>query len=132
MKDLIPLLGRTLLSFIFLSSGWGKLGEGFAPTQQYMEANGMSATAFWLTIGIILELVGGVMAILGVYARFGAVMLIAFMVPVTFIFHFDPGNRTEMIAFMKNWSVVGGLILLAYYGAGQLAVDRLWRRKQRG
>lgn len=127
MKDIFPLLGRILLAAIFLQSGWGKLGEGFGGTQQYMAAHGMNATAFWLTIGIFLELVGGVMALLGIYAGIGSVMLIAFLVPVTFIFHGDIGERTQMIAFMKNWAMTGGLILLAYYGAGRLSLDRLWR-----
>jgi putative oxidoreductase len=128
MMNAIPLIGRILLAVIYLNSGLNKLGPGFTQTQQYMEVNGMSATAFWLTVGIFLELAGAVMVLLGVYARVGAVMLMLFMVPVTFIFHLDFADRMQMIAFMKNWSMIGGLVLMAYYGAGRWSLDRLWRK----
>jgi putative oxidoreductase len=127
MKGIVPFIGRLLLAAIFVQSGMGKLGAGFASTQQYMAANGMNATAFWLTIGIILELGGALLVILGIYARIGAIALILFMVPVTFIFHFDLADRMQMIQFMKNWAVTGGLVLLAWYGAGRWRLDRLWR-----
>jgi putative oxidoreductase len=87
----------------------------------------MSATAFWLTLAIILELGGAVSVILGIYDRIGALALIAFLVPVTLIFHTNFAERMQMIMFMKNTAMVGGLLLLAYYGGGRWAVDRLWR-----
>jgi len=130
MKNGTPFVGRLLLAAIFVTSGLGKLGPGFAQTQQYMQSVGMSATAFWLTLGIILELGGGVMLLLGLYARTGAAMLILFLVPVTFIFHTDFSDQMQMIMFMKNVSMTGGLVLAAFYGPGGWTVDRLWRRAQ--
>lgn len=127
MKNVIVLAGRVLLAAIFVTSGLGKLGAGFAQTQHYMQSVGMSATAFWLTLGVILELGGGVMVLLGLYARIGALMLIVFLVPVTFIFHADFADQTQMIMFMKNISMTGGLVLAAVYGGGEWTIDRLWR-----
>ncbi len=128
MYNAIPLLGRVLLALIFVTSVSGKFGPGFTGTQQYMAAYGMSATAFWLMIGIILELGGAISVLLGVYARVGAGALILFLVPVTLIFHTNFSEQTQMIMFMKNVSITGGLLLLASFGAGEWALDRLWRK----
>jgi putative oxidoreductase len=129
MKNAIPLLGRVLLGLLFAMSVMGKFGPGFQSTQQYMASVGMGATAFWLVIGIILELFGALSVILGVYPRLGAASLILFMVPVTFIFHTNFADQMETIQFMKNLSVTGGLILLAWYGGGEWTLDALWRKQ---
>lgn len=130
MKNAIPLIGRILLAAVFVTSGLNKLGDGFAQTQQYMQANGMGFTAFWLTIGIILELVGAVSVIFGIYPRIGALMLLAFLVPVTFIFHNVLADQSEMIPFMKNMSMNGGLLVLAWSGGGDWVIRRLGGKKQ--
>jgi putative oxidoreductase len=129
MKNAIPLLGRVLLGLLFGMSVMGKFGPGCQSTQQYMASMGMGATAFWLVIGIILELFGALSVILGVYSRLGAASLILFMVPVTFIFHTNFADQMETIQFMKNLSVTGGLILLAWYGGGGWTLDALWRKQ---
>jgi putative oxidoreductase len=67
------------------------------------------------------------MVILGIYPRIGAIALIAFLLPVTFIFHLNWAERMQQIMFLKNIAMTGGLLLLAYFGGGQWRLDRLWQ-----
>jgi uncharacterized membrane protein YphA (DoxX/SURF4 family) len=69
---------------------------------------------------------------LGYFTRFGAVLLLLFLIPTTLIFHGadDPGQK---IQFMKNVSMFGGLLVLLSAGAGRFSLDYLFReRKKRG
>jgi putative oxidoreductase len=130
MSSFIPFVGRILLLSMFLVSGWGKLGPGFQTTQQYMASRGISTTALWLIMGIILELGGSLMGVLGIHARIGALMLIVFLIPVTFIFHTNFEDPVQFSMFLKNWSIIGGLVLRAWYGPGSWTLDRLWPKKR--
>ena len=77
MQSFMPLVGRILLSAIFLLSGFGKIAD-FAGTQQYMANSGMPLTAFFLVGAIILEVVGGLAVLLGYKTRWGAFALVKF------------------------------------------------------
>jgi putative oxidoreductase len=121
MKKFAPLIGRILLALIFLMSGISKIGD-FAGTQAYMESYGMPATAVFLVGAIVFEVAGALMIMLGYYARVGAIALIVFLIPATLIFHMDFGERTQMIMFMKNLSIMGGLLFVAAYGPGSYSL----------
>lgn len=121
MKRYVPLLGRSLLALIFLMSGLQKIGN-FAGTQEYMASFGMPMTALFLVGAIVLEVGGALSIITGFKARWGALALILFLIPATLIFHTDFGDRTQMIMFLKNVSIGGGLLLIAAYGSGPLSV----------
>ncbi|NEP57099.1 MAG: DoxX family protein [Symploca sp. SIO2G7] len=119
----IPLAARICLSIIFIQSGISKI-PNFGGTQQFMSANGvpMALTGILLFAAIIFLLVGGLSVLLGYKARWGAMILILFLVPTTFIFHnpFAPG---QMIAFLKNLGLIGGLLMVSYTGAGPISLD---------
>lgn len=121
MKKFAPLIGRILLALIFLMSGVSKIGD-FAGTQAYMESYGMPATAVFLVGAIVFEVAGALMIMLGYYARVGAIALIVFLIPATLIFHMDFGDRTQMIMFMKNLSIMGGLLFVTAYGPGSYSL----------
>lgn len=128
-KALGSLFGRVLLVLIFLNSGIGKIGN-FEGTTQYMAKFGMPYPSFFLFGAIVLELVGGLCAILGYYTRFGALLLLIFLVPATLIFHTDFSDRIQMIMFMKNVSMFGGCLLLLSAGPGRLSLDYFLRKKR--
>jgi putative oxidoreductase len=130
LKSLGSLIGRILLVLIFLHAGIGKI-EGFGGTAQYMAKYGMPYTSLFLFGAIIFELAGSIFAILGYYARFGALLLLVFLIPTTIIFHtnFDDPNQT--IHFMKNVSMFGGLLVLLAVGAGRFSLDYLFRTRER-
>jgi putative oxidoreductase len=121
------LMGRILLSAIFLMSGLGKL-TNFTGTQQYMANYGMPMTKFFLICAIILEIGGGLSILLGYRAKWGALALVIFLIPATLIFHTRFSDQIQMIMFMKNLAIMGGLVLIATQGAGPLSIDAI--RKQ--
>ena len=123
MKKYVPLIGRILLGLIFVMSGINKM-SGFEGTQQYMASQGMPMTSFFLVGAIAVEIFGGLSVILGVKARWGAAALFAFLIPATLIFHTNFGNQTQMIMFLKNLSIMGGLLFVITYGAGPLSLAR--------
>ena len=131
LKACAIFIGRILLVLIFLNSGIGKIGN-FAGTEQYMAKFGMPSTTFFLLGAIFLEWVGSVTVILGYFTRFGALLIIIFLIPTTLIFHTHFGDPMQKIHFMKNLSMLGGCLLLLGTGPGKFSLDHLLRdRKKR-
>jgi uncharacterized membrane protein YphA (DoxX/SURF4 family) len=79
-------LARFLVALIFIMSGMGKL-FGFAQTAAMMEGVGFPAPSLFLVGAILLEVVGGVLLLVGYKARWGSLALIVFLIPATLIFH---------------------------------------------
>ncbi len=119
-------LGRALFVAIFLMS---------APmhfTKQmigYAEQQGVPLAGIAVPISGVLALLGGLSILLGYRARLGAWLLVLFLVPVTLMMHRFWGVADPMMArlqqamFMKNLSILGGALLITYFGAGPLSVD---------
>jgi putative oxidoreductase len=124
MRSYVLLLARVLLGLIFVMSGISKI-TGFEGTQQYMASYGIPLTAVFLVAAIVVEVLGGLSIILGLWARAGAAMLVLFLIPATLIFHTEFGQRTQMIMFLKNLSIMGGLLLLMVHGTKQYALRAL-------
>jgi len=108
-------LGRVLLALIFITSGFGKI-TGYAGTQGYMEAMGVPGAL--LPLVILVELGGGI------------ALLAGFSLLSGFLFHYLPSLGMEgmeaqanMISFMKNVSIAGGMLMVVAFGAGALSID---------
>ena len=118
------LVGRILLGAIFLLSGINKIADP-AGTQGYMVAMGMTWGTMLFYLGAVLIEVGGGLSLwLGYWTRVGAALLIGFMIPTTLIFHTNFADPNQMIHFMKNLAMTGGLLYLATYGPGPISLDR--------
>ncbi len=123
----IPLLARILLSLIFLFSGLGKLGA-WKETASYMAAKRMPWVPFFLIGAIVLEVGGGLSVLLGWETKIGVVALIVFLIPAALLFHNfwaskDMERQIQMAMFFKNVSIMGGLLLLFYFGPGPISID---------
>lgn len=116
----IELAGRILLSIMFIMAGFSKIG-GYEGTQGYMEA--MGVPGMLLPLVILLELGGGLLLLAGFQARIVAFLLAGFCLLSGFIFHFQPAEQMQMIMFMKNITIAGGLLFVVARGAGMLSVD---------
>ena len=120
MQKYTPLLARIFLCAIFIKAGINKVLNP-AATQQYMESKGIPFAGLLLIPTIIVLLVGGLSVLLGYKARWGALLLIGFLIPTTLIFHTD--FPAEEIAFLKNLGLMGGLLMVVAFGAGAVSFD---------
>lgn len=120
-------VARVLLSVMFISAGWQKIGA-YAGTQAYMEALGVPGALLPLVIAV--ELIGGLALLVGWQARLAALLLGGFAVVSGVLFHLVPGfgldgyeAQAQMINFMKNLTIAGGMGMVVAFGAGAFSVD---------
>ena len=114
-----PLLARLLISTLFIWAGINKILHPVA-TQEYMSAYGMPLTNLLLIGAIAVEILGGLSILLGIQARWGAIALALFLIPATLIFHTDFSDQIQQIMFFKNLAILGGLLMIIQYGAGNI------------
>lgn len=114
------LIGRILLAQLFLIAGIHKI-TAYAGTQGYMEA--MGVPGMLLPLVILLEVGGGLMLVLGWKTRWTAAAMGVFSLTSAAIFHHNLADQMQMIMFMKNLSIAGGMFILAVHGAGVLSLD---------
>jgi len=126
-QSLAALVGRILLSTLFLWSGVGKIIH-YDSTGGYMASGGLPMVAVLLPLTILVEVGGAVLLILGLKARLAAAALCAFDLLAAFVFHsfwaVPPDQALmQMINFMKNVSISGGMLMVVAAGPGRYSVD---------
>lgn len=125
MKNLV-LIGRILFALIFILSAAGHFG---AEAINVAAAKGLPFANILVPFSGILEFVGAISILLGYKAKWGALMIILFLLPVTFTMHQfwtieDPMMQwMDMVMFMKNIALIGSALLIAYFGSGPLSLD---------
>jgi putative oxidoreductase len=134
LTRIFPVVGRVLLSLIFVAIAVGKVA-GWSGFSQYMESKHLIAIPVLLTASIAVEFAGGLSVLLGWRARSGALLLLVYLLPVTAVFHNfwalqGMQAQIEVINFLKNVAIMGGLLLIVAFGPGPYSVDS-WRRRRR-
>ena len=81
---------------------------------------------------VIVELGGGLLILVGWKARWAALVVCLFLIPVTLTFHWEWGNRMQERAFWKNLAIMGGLLMVAAFGPGPISIDGQARRPRSG
>ena len=122
MKNIELLAGRILLAHIFILAGLNKLGAGYASTQAYMEAMGVPGAL--LPAVIVLQIGAGIALAVGLFTRPASWALAGFSIVAAAIFHSNFADQMQVILFMKNIALAGGLVVLAAAGSGRLALDQ--------
>ncbi len=103
----------------------------FDDTKRTMSIYGLTwKQNFLLGSVIVFLIIGATLVLMGYYSRFGAFLLLVYLVPTTFIvysFWNDPPDiqRVQMINFMKNLAIIGGLLLLTIHKPGKYSIKRL-------
>jgi putative oxidoreductase len=122
-------VGRVLLALIFILSGIGKIAAPEA-TQGYIASVGIPFPMLAYLAAIVAEVGGGALLLLGYKARLVSLLLAAFTVVAGLLFHSNFGDQNQMIHFLKNLAIAGGLLQVAAFGAGALSLDA--RRANQG
>ena len=118
----LTLLGRVLLSIIFILAGFAKL-TAISGTAGWFASLGLPApTATTIVVGLV-ELLGGLAILVGFQTRIAAIVLAVFTLAATGIAHLDFADQVQVMFLQKNLAIAGGLFVLAAFGAGALSVD---------
>jgi putative oxidoreductase len=120
LNNAAKLAARILLAIIFLVSGYGKI-VGYAGTSAYMASAGVPGVL--LPLVILVEVVGGLMILVGYQTRLAALVLAAFTLLAAVLFHMQFGNQGQTTQFMKNLAIAGGFLQLFATGPGIWSVD---------
>jgi putative oxidoreductase len=125
--SIVPLFGRILLSLVFIMGGVGKI-TGFSFEEAMVAAKHFPLPAVALGIALVIELVGGIAILTGLFTRITAWIVFLYMIPTTCMFHnfwgMQGADRIDtMIHFEKNLAIMGGLLLLAAFGPGAYSID---------
>lgn len=121
LADAAKLVGRILLALMFVLGGWSKI-NGYAGTQTYMASAGVPGLL--LPAVIVVELVGGLMIVVGYKTRLAALALFAFTIVASVLFHLNWAQPMQQLLFMKNLATAGGFLLLFAAGAGGYSIDK--------
>jgi putative oxidoreductase len=132
--DAWALIGRVLIGLLFLMNAWPRLTAGLGGIRGYYVSLGMPAPDFFAYLSTGIEIVFGITLIVGVATRYSALLFLIYVIIATVIAHRYweypmPRQVGEYINFVKNLSIIGGLILLFVTGAGRFSVDGWLRRK---
>jgi putative oxidoreductase len=123
LATLTEITARVLLASLFLVSGLGKIGAGaYSGAVAYIASGGLPEAI--LPLVVVTEIFGAVALVLGWKTRAVAVLLAAFALLAALIFHSKFSDPMQMINFLKNVAIAGGLLLLAANGPGPLSIDR--------
>ena len=121
MANILDLIGRILISALFLISAFNKVFN-LESSIDWMESFGVPG--FLIFPAIAIEVILPVLVIVGYQARIAAGILAIFCLSTAFIFHFDFSNKTQLISFLKNIGLAGGFIFIVANGTKDFSVDR--------
>ena len=121
MLNLFDLIGRIMISAIFLFSGINKV-LNYSGTANWME--GFGVPGFLIYPAIILEVILPIFIIIGYQTKTSAGILSIFCLATALLFHTDFSNQMQFISFFKNVGLAGGFLFLLIYGAKDFSLDK--------
>ena len=124
---IVELIGRILLSALFLIEGIGKISMQ-EDVMMYMENYGIPGILF--IPAVILEILFPLLLIVGYKTKLAAFVMALFTFTVAIIFHTDFSKGMEMIFFLKDLAIAGGFLMIFVYGANKISLDYFLKSKQ--
>lgn len=118
----LPFVGRLMIGLPFAMSGLSKLGA-YGATTAMIGAVGLPVPPLAYAVAVAVELGGGLLLIAGYQARTVATALALFSIAAAVSFHSNFADQNQMIHFLKNVMMAGGLLQIAAFGAGALSID---------
>jgi putative oxidoreductase len=121
MANLLDLIGRILISALFLISAFNKVFN-LDGSMGWMESFGVPG--FLIFPAIVIEIILPILVIVGYQARIAAGVLAIFCLLTAFIFHFDFSDQSQLVSFLKNVGLAGGFLFIVANGTKGWAVDK--------
>jgi putative oxidoreductase len=129
----VSLFGRQLFSIIFILSSASHFKP---PTVELAAQHGVPLAGLLVPFSGVVALVGGLSVLLGYHTRLGAWLLTLFLIPVTLVMHnfwaAPDANalQVERALFLRNVALLGGSLLIGYFGGGPLSLDAVIHRER--
>jgi len=123
---IVELIGRILLSALFLIEGIGKISMQ-EDVMMYMENYGIPGILF--IPAVILEILFPLLLIVGYKTKLAAFVMALFTFTVAIIFHTDFSEGMQMIFFLKDLAIAGGFMIILVYGPGKISLDHYFKSK---
>ena len=124
---IVELIGRILLSALFLIEGIGKISMQ-ENVIMYMEDYGVPRILF--IPAVVLEILFPLLLIVGYKTKWAASVMALFTFTVAIIFHTDFSEGMQMIFFLKDLAIAGGFMIILVYGPGKISLDHYFKSKQ--
>lgn len=118
----LPFVGRLLIGLPFAMSGFSKIGA-YGATTGMIGAVGLPFPPLAFAVAVLVELGGGLLLVAGYRTRSVAAALALFSLATAFSFHGNFADQNQMIHFLKNVMMAGGLLQIAAFGAGAVSID---------
>jgi putative oxidoreductase len=128
----IVLVGRILFSTIFIMTIMGHFSK---QDVSFAAAAGVPLASIAVPVSGIIAFLGGLSIAFGYKAKWGAWLIVLFLVPITIMMHNfwaapdKMAEQMQMAMFIKNLSILGGALMIAYFGTGPLSLDSLFNNK---
>lgn len=123
--------GRFLLAILFIMSGLSKIATP-AAIIGYIASAGLPFPTLGYVVALVVEIGGGLLLLAGFHARIVAAILGIFTIAAAVAFHHDFADQNQLIHFLKNVAITGGLLQVAAFGAGRFSLDARRFARQHG
>jgi len=125
--DVLALIARLVLAWFFVPAGWGKIA-GFSGAVGYAASAGLPLPEVGVAVGLLIELVGGILLLVGFGTRWAALALALFTGVAAFFFHNywtlpEAQQMMQELMFNKNLAISAGLLAFAAFGPGRISID---------
>jgi putative oxidoreductase len=118
----LPVIGRILIGIPFMMSGTQKI-FAYASTTAKITGAGLPFAPLGWGVALVVEIGFALLLVVGFRARPVAVVLAAWCIGLAFIFHTNFADPAMFAHFLFNMMIAGGLLQIAYFGAGALSFD---------
>lgn len=118
----LPFAGRLMIGLPFAGSGLGKLAT-YKATVGIIGAVGLPLPPAAYAVAVAAELGGGLLLVAGYRTRYVAAVLAVFAISTALLFHNNLADQDQMIHFLKNVIIGGGLLQIVAFGAGAFSID---------
>ncbi|MDR3530833.1 MAG: DoxX family protein [Rhodopila sp.] len=121
--DWIGLLGRVLMSAIFIQGG---ILKAYHPgdTMAYLASHHLPMVGAAYALTLAIEIGAGILFLVGYRARATGLILAVWCIATAMVAHYHPESREQMVNFMKNVCMAGGFLQVVAFGAGRISADR--------